>query len=244
VASGHENTVLGKGPGRLGAIVDILVYLGAALGFWGLEELLRYVDKFPYPGLFDGAMSLVLSFFVVVGIMKLRGQSWSHFGLKKPRHWWTIPLWGFIVLLVVVALQTTIVPLLSKLLNLPAPDLSRYDVIKGNLSVFLLAAIGVMITGGFIEEFIYRGFMVDRIGRVLGGGKWGVRLAALLCGIPFGLVHFQWGIGGMFVTVIMGSVLGLMYLATRRNLWPLIAAHATLDFIMLLQVYLGLLSDS
>lgn len=41
----------------------------------------------------------------------------------------------------------------------------------------------------------------------------------------------------MLVTTVMGSILGLMYRVTRRNLWPLIAAHAALDAIMLLQVY-------
>jgi membrane protease YdiL (CAAX protease family) len=101
---------------------------------------------------------------------------------------------------------------------------------------------GAMITGGFIEEFLYRGLMMDRIARLLGGGSRSALSAALLCGIPFGLVHFQWGGGGMFVTAVMGSVLGLMYLATRRNLWPLVFGHALLDLVLLLQVYLGALS--
>ncbi|MFQ5510678.1 MAG: CPBP family intramembrane glutamic endopeptidase [Candidatus Krumholzibacteriia bacterium] len=65
----------------------------------------------------------------------------------------------------------------------------------------------------------------------------GLLLAALLNGVPFGLIHFEWGFGGMLVTTVMGSILGLMYRVTRRNLWPLIAAHAALDAIMLLQVY-------
>ena len=61
------------GLGRSGAIADILIYLAAALGFWGIEEVLRAADMFPYPGLFDGGLSQILSFFVVVGLMKWRG---------------------------------------------------------------------------------------------------------------------------------------------------------------------------
>jgi membrane protease YdiL (CAAX protease family) len=110
------------------------------------------------------------------------------------------------------------------------------------MPLFLISAGGAMITGGFIEEFIYRGLMVDRLHRICGGGRRSLWLAALLCGVPFGLVHFQWGVGGMLVTAVMGSVLGFMYLATGRNLWPLIAAHATLDFVLMLQVYLGVLT--
>jgi membrane protease YdiL (CAAX protease family) len=64
---------------------------------------------------------------------------------------------------------------------------------------------------------------------------------ALLCGVPFGLVHFTWGIGGILVTTVMGSVMGLLYLATGRNLWPLVAGHATLDALLMTQAYLGVL---
>ena len=62
--------------------------------------------------------------------------------------------------------------------------------------------------------------------------------------MPFGLIHFKWGIGGMVSTAVMGATLGLMYLATRRNLWPLIAAHATLEFLLMWQVYMGMLSGA
>lgn len=229
-------------PTPIEAGVDLLVYLATAFGFWAGEEALRASDLYPLPGLFAGGMTLILSFFVVVGLMRWRGQSWSDLGLQKPRRWWNIPLWGLGVLAVSVAAQMTIVPLLARLLDAPPPDLSKYDIIRHNLPMFLLAAGGAMITGGFIEELIYRGLMIDRLGRLFGGGKRGLHLAALCCGLPFGLIHFQWGVGGILVTAVMGSVLGFMYLATRRNLWPLIAAHATLDIILMLQVYLGVLS--
>lgn len=37
----------------------------------------------------------------------------------------------------------------------------------------------------------------------------------------------------MLLTMVMGSVLGLMYLMAKRNLWPLIPAHATLDALLM-----------
>ncbi|UCH83076.1 MAG: CPBP family intramembrane metalloprotease [Candidatus Latescibacterota bacterium] len=238
----HTERMLERTPGRSTAGADILIYLVVAFGLWELEELLRRVGAYPYPGLFDGGMSLILSFVLVWGLVKWRAQRWRDLGLKKPARWWTIPLWGVVVLVVSIVAQLTIVPLLARLLNVPPPDLSRYDAVTGNFGLFLICAGGSMVTGGFVEEVIYRGFMIDRLGRLFGGGKTGVRVAALACGIPFGLVHFQWGIGGMMVTAVMGSVLGIMYLVTKRNLWPLIAAHATMDFILMLQVYLGVLS--
>ncbi|HXV13927.1 MAG TPA: type II CAAX endopeptidase family protein [Candidatus Krumholzibacteria bacterium] len=230
------------GPDRSAAIIDVVVYLVAVVVFWGVEEWLRSIGRFPLPGLLDGAPSLVASFFVVVALMKRRGQRWSDFGLVRPRRWWLVPAWGLVVMVVHVASQMTIVPLLSSLLHVPPPDFSKYDPLRGNLKLFLFVTPGAMITGGFIEEFVYRGMMFDRLARIVGGtGRRTVLAAALLCGIPFGLAHFQWGVGGVLVTAVMGSMLGLMYLATRRNLWPLVFGHAALDFLLLLQVYLGVL---
>ena len=83
--------------------------------------------------------------------------------------------------------------------------------------------------------------MVDRLARVFGGGRRGRVLGALGCGLPFGLIHYEWGLGGVLGTAVMGATLGLMYLATRRNLWPLVAAHASLDLILMLQAYRGMI---
>jgi len=236
-AASAGEPILGPGPSRVGSLLDIGIYLAAALAVFGLEEALRAADRFPFPEAFEGGITLIVSFFVVVGLMRWRGQSWADFGLKRPRRWWSIPAWGFLVLVVNVVAQLTIVPLLAALLKLPPPDLSRYDIIYQNLPMLLIALPGTMITGGFIEEFIYRGLMVDRLGRIFGGTKRSLWIAALLSGVPFGLIHFEWGIGGIFLTAVMGSALGVMYMFTGRNLWPLIAAHATLDAIMVLQVY-------
>lgn len=236
-----ERWTLGPSPGRSAALIDIVIYLAFAFAFWGIEEALRAVDKFPYPGLADGVFTLVASFFVVAGLMRWRGQSWPDLGLKRPSRWWFIPLWGLVVIVVNIVAQLTIVPLVSVIFDVPPPDLTRYDVLRGNLPLALVAGIGTMVTGGFIEEFIYRGLMVDRLARVFGGGRRGLWLGALLCGVPFGLIHFKWGVGGMVGTAVMGSALGLMYLATKRNLWPLIAGHAVLDAILMAQVYYGVI---
>lgn len=228
---------LEHGPGRAAAGVDILIYFGAALGLFGIEEGLRAADLWPFPPMFNGGLTQIASFFVVFGIMKWRGQSWRAFGLRKPRRLWLIPTWALAVFAVNVVAQVTVVPLLATLLNLPSPDLTRYDALHQNFPLLLVALPGMMFTGGFIEEYIYRGLMIDRFARLFGGGRRGLVWAALLNGLPFGLIHFEWGLGGIFVTTVMGSVLGLMYLATRRNLWPLIVAHASLDAILALQVY-------
>ena len=232
-----------QSPSRGEALVDLAILVLASLGIYGIELLLGSIDGVPKFEPAKGALTGIGIFVVALRLARRRGQTWSSIGLGRPARLRSIPLWGLVVMVATIAAQLTVVPLIAVLTHAPAPDLGRYDAIQGNLALFLLTTAGAMVTGGFMEEVVHRGWMIDRLQRIFGGGRrarWG---AALSCGIPFGLLHFEWGLGGILATTVMGSVLGLMYLATKRNLWPLIAAHATLDFLLMLQVYLGLLES-
>lgn len=55
----------------------------------------------------------------------------------------------------------------------------------------------------------------------------------------FGLAHFSWGPSGVIQTAFMGFALGAAYLRLGRNLWPTILAHAYMDTILFVQMYLG-----
>jgi membrane protease YdiL (CAAX protease family) len=225
---------------RWAAAIDILLVLLVSGALYGLEMGLQSVGVLPESGMYTGALSLVGTLGFVLWLVRWRGQGVGVLGLRRPPTWWFIPVWGLVVFVVTILLQVTVVPALAALFNLPGPDVSQYNLIRGNLGLFVFAALGSMFTGGFIEEVVYRGLMVDRLATIFGGGRRGSLLGALACGVPFGLIHFEWGLGGIFVTAVMGTTLGLMFLVTRRNLWPLVAAHASLDLLLMLQAYLGM----
>lgn len=226
--------------GRWAAALDILMVLLVGAALYALEMGLQSLRVLPGSGMYTGALSLVGTFASVLWLVRWRGQGVGVLGLRRPPTWWFVPAWGFAVVVVTILLQVTLVPALASLFNLPPPDVSQYSALRGDLVLFVFAALGSMFTGGFIEEVVYRGLMVDRLSTIFGGGRRGRLLGALTCGVPFGLIHFEWGLGGIFVTAVMGSTLGLMFLVTRRNLWPLVAAHASMDFILMLQAYLGM----
>jgi len=227
---------LGRGAARADVVLTVLVS-----GLLYAAELgLQHVGVLPESGLYTGVITLVGTLLFVVWLVRWRGEGLAALGLWTPPTWWFIPAWGLAVLALNVALQLTVVPALGALLGLPAADVSQYAVLRGNLPMFLGVAAGAMFTGGFVEEVVYRGLMVDRLARLFGGGRRGRVLGALACGVPFGLVHYEWGVGGILLTAVMGSTQGLMFLATRRNLWPLVVAHAGLDLILLTYAYLGM----
>ena len=230
------------GPDRRQAAIDIVIYVAAAFAFYGAEAVLDAAGFYPLPSLFRGGLTLIASLFVVIALQRRHGLGWRELGLCRPDRWWKIPVWGLAVVAITIIVQLAVAPVLAWLLGAPEPDLSRYDAIVGNLPLFIVSALGAMFTGGFIEEVIYRGLLIDRLERVLGARRHAAAGAAMLSGVVFGLIHFEWGVGGIVSTAIMGATLGFMFLAIRRNLWPLIAAHAFLDLILMLQVYFGMLT--
>ena len=163
----------------------------------------------------------------------------SDLGFRRPTRWWTVPFWVIGITVTYVVLQNLVPGLLQNFVDLPEPDMSRYANVKGNLVAAIALALLLPLTASIPEEIIYRGFLIERISCLTGTDQTGWIAAALLQAVLFGLVHFQWGLGGIFMTVIMGLVWGFAYLLCGRNLWIVIIAHSTLHLAFVAQLYAG-----
>ncbi len=71
------------------------------------------------------------------------------------------------------------------------------------------------------------------------GGKAAWTMAVVISAVIFGLAHFDWGVVGIVQTTFMGLALAISYLVVKRNLWVLVLAHAYIDTLLLVQLYLG-----
>jgi membrane protease YdiL (CAAX protease family) len=175
--------------------------------------------------------------------LRLRGQNWEHFGLSLRFTGWRtaavtlLKSFAVFVAAVVAFILGSIV--MANIIGTPeSADMSGYDYVRGNLPMLVLALIAVYIVSSLGEEIIYRGFLINRLAELGPAGKWGVRMAVTMSAIIFGLVHFDWGLMGIVQTGFMGLALGVSYLVVRRNLWVLILAHAYMDTMLLVQMYL------
>ncbi len=95
------------------------------------------------------------------------------------------------------------------------------------------------LTASIPEEIIYRGFIIGRLEAIFASTTAAPVLAVAVQSILFGLIHFQWGVGGMLVTVIMGAIWGTGYLLCGRNLWIVIMAHSAGHVLFVAQLYLS-----
>jgi len=184
----------------------------------------------------------VTALLLVYAGLRLRGQTWAHFGLAigKPRRaavvrtlLLSIPV--FVVASAAFLLATAVMA------NMPGvperADMSGYNFLYHNLPMLLLSLFGVYIVSSFGEEVIYRAFLITRIEEMGGGGNAVHRFAVLVSAVVFGLVHFQWGIVGIGQTALVGLVFALAYVKLKRNLWINVLAHGYMDTILLVQLF-------
>lgn len=176
--------------------------------------------------------------------LRARGQGWAHLGLSFPVDGWGAALKAVLLSVVVVVAALVAFVVGGMLMSGGAAggegaDMSGYEYLRGNLPMLLLALPAVWLVSSFGEEVIYRGFLMTRIAEMgdRTRGSWG---AALVIGAAvFGLAHFAWGAVGIVQTAFMGLAMGAAYLLVKRNLWVLVLAHAYIDTLLLLQLYLS-----
>jgi membrane protease YdiL (CAAX protease family) len=145
---------------------------------------------------------------------------WDSVGLQRPAIGKTT-LW---VLLTIVgaALAVALAFGLIKLFKLPmgSSDSAKYDL----LPTWVLLV--TLVKAGFIEEFFYRGYAIERLQSLTGRRFLAVAVPLFL----FAIFHYRQGWAGIIVALLSGAVLTGVYLL-KHNLWVNITAHFLADFI-------------
>ena len=199
------------------------------------------------PMLFIGAIwitNIVMLSLIWLGI-KLRGDSLDSIGLSFKKASISNIVWTFlksIPIFVFAAIAFIFVPIvMASIVGVQSgADMTKYNYMQGNLPMLLFSLSGVYIVSSMGEEVVYRGFLITRLQTLFGGeGKIAVFSALILSSMIFGLAHFEWGLTGIVQTAFMGAAFGIAFLLTKRRLWPLILAHAYMDTLLFVQLYLA-----
>ena len=126
-------------------------------------------------------------------------------------------------------------PLLAHLTG-QMPDLSAFDRVTGNVKWLMMSLAFTWTLFAFGEEFIFRGYLINRIADLVGRTRSGWSVALVLASAIFGLSHFMQGITGVSENLIDGVILGGLYLKCGRKLAVPIIAHGvtdTVDFLLI-----------
>jgi membrane protease YdiL (CAAX protease family) len=219
--------------------MDILIVAAVSVLAFVLEDFVSAQGWISVGPEARGVSSVLAAAVAAVSLVWFRGGTLADLGFRRPERWAIVPLQVVGILVAFLAAQSLAPVLVSPFFSLPEPDLSKYDAIVGNLGAAIGLVLILPLTASIPEELIYRGFLMGRLSDIFGWDRRGAVLTVLVQALIFGSIHFQWGVGGMVVTAIMGAVWGTAYLLCGRNLWVVILAHSGGHVLLGIQLYLG-----
>jgi membrane protease YdiL (CAAX protease family) len=185
----------------------------------------------------------ILLLFVLAWVsLRLRHLRWRDVGLTSPSNWWVTIGLALLIGVGYQALDTVLIgPLLQRLTG-EAVNLSQFAGLRGNLAALIASLILTWTEAAFIEEMVFRGYLLNRLLDLFGRERIGILLALLVHAILFGLGHTYQDLTGVLDTALAGLVIGFIYLRLRRNLWLPILIHGIIDTTGFLLIFFGWVS--
>lgn len=215
---------------KISAAVDLAILALMVMGAWSLRFLgVQNV----------GAITMALALLTVLVLMKLRGNRYHEVGLG--------PLPPFADLL---RMTMNLLPwfglawLAGALIGIglfgrPQAASAVTQLPQDPWAFLLDIAVVTWLLIAFGEETVFRGFVLDRLLRLVGSSRAGTWIAIVLQAAWFGSLHASQGLSGMVMTGTIGLVFGWYYLEKLRgNLWPLIIVHGSADTVLLTAAWL------
>ena len=219
--------------------------------------------QLPRPGRRDGALLVALEFAIIAALfvadwthhvyfsktpflfllgwisLRWRGLGWRDVGLSFPASWSRTLVIGALCGIAMGALEVFVTePLLVKITG-KMPDLSALGALRGNWKLLLLFVAIMWPLAAFGEEMVYRGYLMNRVAGLFRNPKVAWVISLIAVSVVFGLAHIDQGITGQVENMINGLLLGVIFLASGRNLWAAIITHGVTDTIGIVLLYLG-----
>jgi membrane protease YdiL (CAAX protease family) len=173
---------------------------------------------------------------LVLAWVHLSRTPWREIGFVRPRHW--------IVTIVVGIVFGVAFKLFMKAIVMPLlgadPINQAYHYLAGNRAALPGAIWMMIVSAGFGEETVFRGFLFERLGKLFGSRTWAKAAIVVLTSAGFGIAHYaSQGLPGVQQATIFGLVFGSIFAITGR-IWMLMITHAAFDLTALALIYWNL----
>lgn len=205
------------------------------------EPFARSLRAFGPLGIAAALLILIIGnayFLPVAGLLvllwaRLSHTPWRDLGFVRPRSWVATVLVGTVFgVAFKLFMKAIVMPLLG------ADPINRpYHYLAGNTAALPYAIWMMIVSAGFGEETVFRGFLFERLGKLLGASKRAKTAIVVLTSGLFGIAHYaNQGLPGVQQALVVGLVFGTIFAVTGR-IWMLMIAHAAFDLMALALIY-------
>ena len=180
-----------------------------------------------------------LSALLVLAWVRRSHTPWREIGYVRPERW----VRGLIIgvafgMVLKLVMKAIVMPLLGA-----DPINQTYHYLVGNRAALPAAIFAMIVSAGWGEETVFRGYMFERFGKLFGPGRAARAIIVLLTAVLFGIAHYaDQGLPGVQQATIVGLVFGATF-AITGHLWTLMWAHAAFDLTALAIIYWNLETD-
>ena len=171
-------------------------------------------------------------------VLRWRGEDWGRLGLHLPTDWRWFCRRLAVALLVMFGAAYVVRHGVIAPLHLQSTGASPFSGVQGNVSAFVAALTYAAFGAGLNEELQFRGFLQDRVTRILGSGTAAVHASVVVTALVFGLFHRSLGAANVVYASLLGIVLGELYLWADRNLWVVVIVHSLFDVVRVINFFL------
>ncbi len=174
----------------------------------------------------------VIGAVVIIGLtLWLRKEGLRSIGFSQPDSWLTAIIAGLGLGFIIQIITVVLIEPLSEKITKTHHDHSIVEGVKDSWLAFLQWMLIVWVFVAFLEEGIYRGFLMTEITKILGRGPIGIIAAILLTSLVFGLSHGYQSRSGIVSTGFVGALLGIIFVASDFNIWIALFTHGFIDTI-------------
>lgn len=221
-----------------GFVKELLLIIVVGALSWALLHYSIY-PFFSVPANAPFPARTVAIFLLIWILIRSKKETWKDFGLVKPTSIWMTVLLVIGYLFVDILLLQPFADFIKHSLNIPPSDPSFFSYVKGNLGAYIFWVAIAWGIGGFCEELIFRGYLMNRIAKLFQNSALGWTVAVLAQALLFGLGHIYLGWGAIVSVGIPALGSGLLYIVAGRNLWPVIVVHGIWDSLGFTLIYLN-----
>ena len=158
---------------------------------------------------------------------------WRELGYVRPKSWIGSLTVG---ILFGVAFKFLMKAIVMPILGAP-PINQAFHFLAGNHAALPVALWSMIFVAGWGEETLFRGYMFERLGKLLGSKIEAKIVIVLVSSLWFGWDHYSsQGLAGVEQAIIVGLVYGTIFMITGR-LFMLMCAHAAFDLAALAIIY-------